>query len=169
MKYYIFIFHCWLLDWCCNHEKNKLNRTYSFKWSRITCNWIWKKRCNLEVGSISFDLSDRDEYSLRNRKSEGLKSNKYNDLEHMVITMNLTYNEIERLLGIGSDLQLCELTGGFHKIVDNKIFLPSFITVTFHDIRLGTILSIEPKSAVLKFGIESFSLTVLEFTSSNRI
>ena len=31
MKYYVFTFYCWLLNWCCNHEriKNLIERRVS--------------------------------------------------------------------------------------------------------------------------------------------
>ena len=76
---------------------------------------------------------------MRNGLSEVLKYNKHNDLEDMVITMNLTYCWIEKLLNIGFDLQLYKIPEGFYKIVDNKNILPSFITVTIDDIGLGTL------------------------------
>ena len=51
-----------------------------------------------------------------------LKCHKYNDLEDMVITMNLTYFQIEKLLDIGYGLQYLKV---FIKLWIIKI-LPSF-------------------------------------------
>ena len=52
---------------------------------------------------------------------------------------------------IGSDLQVVELPPCIHGIVYSISFLPSVITVTTDDIRLKTVLTVEPNAPTLEF------------------
>ena len=66
--------------------------------------------------------------------------------------MNLTYSENESFLDekyIDSDLHVGELFPSIFKIVEIDKNLPSFLTVTIDDIRLRTVLSIDPNAQIL--------------------
>ena len=59
--------------------------------------------------------------------------------------MNLTYGETEKTLEIkhnDSDLQVSEIPECFHENVDSNRILPSSITITIDDFRLGTVLKV---------------------------
>ena len=61
-------------------------------------NEVNKRRLEIKVGLTSYQLSDLKDLSKRNEFFKALKVMKFNDLDDMVFTMNITYNEIECLI-----------------------------------------------------------------------
>ena len=67
----------------------------------------------------------------------------------MVFRMNSTYSEIEKSLDtnfIGFDLLVVDKPEGIHENVDIIILQTSFITITIHDLSLGTFLKLDINS-----------------------
>ena len=110
-----------------------------------------------KIGSNSFKTRHHDELHIRN---DIIKTSvNFNDLEDMVFRKSLTYSEIEENLVVkhyDSDSKVFELTPRFFEIVEIVTNLPSFITISDHDNRKGTILSIEANAPILKFFEKSF-------------
>ena len=102
------------------------------------------------------NLTDLNVYSLGNDIFEALKNKKYSDLEDMVLRMNLTHSETEKKIDVYwfrfTILWVtCRVFWVFlsvFEIVDVNITLASFTAVAMDDIRLGTIVTIEPNRAV---------------------
>ena len=118
------------------------------------------------MASNSFNLSDLEELSVRNvfLKSENLKKN--NDLEDMLCWINLTYNEIEKILHLKKMVQTYVYKWYLKVFIIlwiNIIFYQSFIKVTLDNFIWGNFLKTEPNSAVLRFSKTSFFDTVFEF------
>ena len=90
---------------------------------------------------------------MRNDNFEGLKIKKCNDLEEFLFGKEVTPSGIEkqRLKCTLSDLEIYDLPPGFSEILDSIITIPSVTTDNIGDIRIRTILKLEPVSAALGF------------------
>ena len=137
-------------------------------------NYMWKKfkkkGAQIEIGNNENELSDLG--TRKNETIEELKDEEYNDLEDMVLRMEITYSEIEKILDVkcvnGSTVGYT-LPSGVHEISDIDLMLKSLlpdelkINITLDDIRLKSNLS---TNKTITFTKRSFLFTILGFTQS---
>ena len=149
---------------------DELNRLINLKTLDLHVNEVRKRGNKIKIGDKEYKLSDFD--NQKYEILEELKKVKYNDLEDLVYTMQLTYDEIKDVLDlkyVSTKRIGYSLDPGIYEVSDlNKTLkhiLPDNVKVniTIADIRLKSNLRI---NRTLIFTEKSFFYTILGFTQS---
>ena len=153
-------------------EKNieELNKKLELKSLELHVAEVRKRRTKIKIGDSEYKLSDFD--TQRNEILTELKNIKYNDLEHLVYRMQLTYNEIIDILDlkyistkrIGYSIEpniynVVDLNKTLKNILPNNVK----IDITIDERKYKTDLKV---NQTLIFTNKSFFYTILGFTRS---
>ena len=150
---------------------DELNKLLEFKSLELHVKEVRKRVNKIKIGDNEYKLSDFD--NQKNMILEELKNVKYNDLEDLVYSMQLTYDEIIDILDlkyISTKRIGFSLNPGIYEVIDLNNTLKYIspdnvkVTITIDDSRLKSNLKI---NQTLIFTEKTFFYTILGFRQSH--